>query len=420
MTRRRLKTVITASLVAGGLGAASTSFADRLSDALQAALAHHPAVVGQTAMVEARRFAADRARSQRYPTLSAQAQSDGGYSSVTGDSYSPAVFSLRQPIYAFGRINSRIALANAEMDTEKADLLRVRRQLLEDTAAAYAFVRGSSDQIDVARQNVAEHGELLAQIERRVEGQLASSADARLAAARLSQARAHLGRAISEWQGANMELGALTRVTISAEEPVPMGLLALGEDADFLTRAMEHNADIRLKKQMLAEAEAQVKEARTDSLPTIYLQADRYHDQPGLQDTNHVGIVFEATLDGMGFAARGRRGEADAHRIAAFQDLAAERIRLQEDLDQLQRNRRLQTELIELQTQSLLDLESLLASYQRQYESGTKSWLDLLNIQREYFEQRRQLVQARSDWVIYSLRLQARIGGLDGLVPLEE
>ncbi len=420
MTRRRLKTIITASLLACSLGAAGTSFADRLSDALQAALAHHPAVVGQTAMVEARRFAADRARSQRYPTLSAQAQSDGGYSSVTGDSYSPAVFSVRQPIYAFGRISSRIAVADAEMDTEAADLLRVRRQLLEDTAAAYAFVRGSSDQIDVARQNVAEHGELLAQIERRVEGQLASSADARLAAARLSQARAQLGRAISEWQGANMALGALTQVSISAEEPVPMGLLALGEDTDFLTRAMEHNADIRLKKQMLAEAEAQVKEARTDSLPTIYLQADRYHDQPGLQDTNHVGIVFEATLDGMGFAARGRRGEAAAERMAASQDLAAERIRLQEDLDQLQRNRRLQTELIELQTQSLLDLESLLASYQRQYESGTKSWLDLLNIQREYFEQRRQLVQARSDWVIYSLRLQARIGGLDGLVPLEE
>ena len=420
MTLRRLKAFSTASLLVCSVGAANTSFADRLSDALNAALTHHPAVAGQAAMVESRRFAADRARSQRYPTLSAQAQSDGGYSSVTGDSYSPAVLRLRQPIYAFGRINSSIAVANADMDAEKADLMRVRRQLLEETAVAYAFVRGSNERIEVARQNVAEHGALLAQIERRVEGQLASSADARLAAARLAQARAQLGRAISEWQGANLELGALTQVTISAEEPVPMGLLALGEDTDLLNRAMEYNADIQYKKQMLAKAEAEVKEAKTYSMPTIYLQADRYHDQPGLQDTNHVGIVFEATLDGMGFAARGRRGEAAASKMAASQDLAAARIQLQEELDQLQRNRRLQTELIELQTQSLLDLESLLASYQRQYESGTKSWLDLLNIQREYYEQRRQLVQARNDWVIYSLRLQARIGGLDGLVALDE
>jgi outer membrane protein, adhesin transport system len=80
----------------------------------------------------------------------------------------------------------------------------------------------------------------------------------------------------------------------------------------------------------------------------------------------------------------------------------------------------LQTQLIELQTASLSDLELLLASYQRQYESGTKSWLDLLNVQRELFEQKRQLVQAQTDWQIYSLRLLARIGDLDRLAGLPE
>ena len=64
----------------------------------------------------------DRARSQRYPTLSAQAQSDGGYSSVTGDSYSPAVLRMRQPLYAFGRINSSIAVANLHV-AEQTDVI---------------------------------------------------------------------------------------------------------------------------------------------------------------------------------------------------------------------------------------------------------------------------------------------------------
>ena len=36
-----------------------------------------------------------------------------------------------------------------------------------------------------------------------------------------------------------------------------------------------------------------------------------------------------------------------------------------------------------------------------------------MNIQRELFEQRRALVQAQNDRIIYSLQLQARIGGLD-------
>jgi len=413
---------------AAGMAAAATADAaeagaDGLAGALQATLRNHPAVVGQQAEVEARRYAADGARSQRYPTLTAQAAqyTDSNRSVLEGDDLShPAVLRVRQPIWAFGRINSSIAVANAEVSTERADLLRVRRQLLEDTAVAYALMRGSRQHVDIARQNVTEHRELLAQIQRRVQGQLASSTDARLAATRLAQARAGLERAISEWQGAGEDLTALTQVTVNADRPVPPELLELSESPDLIESAIDNSAEIRLKRRQLGQAEAEVDRARTSFMPTIYLQADRFYDQPGLRDDSQVSVVFEASLEGLGFAAQGRRGEAVASRMAATQDLAVARLELKRELERLQRSRRLQTELIELQSQSLGDLESLLASYQRQYESGTKSWLDLMNIQRELFEQRRQLVQAQNDLQIYSLQLVARIGGLDSLAGIQE
>jgi adhesin transport system outer membrane protein len=339
---------------------------------------------------------------------------------VDGEELShPTVLSVRQPIWAFGRINNNIAAANAQEDTERADLLRVSRQLLEDTAVAYAAVLRSSEHVDIARSNVAEHQELQAQIQRRVEGQLASSADARLAATRLAQARASLEYALSEWEIAQEELTALTQVSVGATQPVPSGLLEVPASAALLDRAMSESAEIRLKEQELGEAEAEVDRARTSLMPTIYLQADKFYDQPAVRDDSQVSVVFEAALDGLGFAARGRTGSAAASRDAASQDLAAAKVELKRELERTERSRRLQRELIELQTQSLSDLESLLASYQRQYESVTKSWLDLMNIQRELFEQRRQLVEAQNDWVIYSLQLQARIGGLDSLAGLE-
>jgi len=426
--RRQLLITCLLSGTAAGTAAAAAPAAPEagaagLSDALQAALRNHPAVAGQEAEVEARRYAADGARSQRYPTLTAQAQqyTEKDRSVLSGEDLShPAVLRVRQPIWAFGRINSNIAVANAEVSTERADLLRVRRELLEDTAVAYAQVRGSRQHIDIARQNVTEHTELLAQIERRVEGQLASSADARLAATRLAQARAQLERAIDEWEGAREDLAALTQVALSADQPVPPELLELPESTDLIERAMDDNAEIRLKRQQLGQAEAEVDRARTSFMPTIYLQADQFYDQPGLRDDSQVSVVLEASLDGLGFAARGRTGEAVASRMAATQDLAATRLELLRELERLQRGRRLQTDLIELQTQSLRDLESLSASYQRQYEGGTKSWLDLMNIERELFEQRRQLVQAENDWMIYSLQLLARIGGLDSLAGIQE
>ncbi|MFU8814964.1 MAG: TolC family protein [Pseudomonadales bacterium] len=395
--------------------------AEGLAGAVQATLRNHPAVAGQEAQVQAQIYAADGARSERYPTLTAQATqyAAGNRSSFGGEDLSnPSVLRVRQPIWAFGRISSSIAAANAEVGTERADLLRVRRQLVEHTAVAYAQVRGNRDRVELARQNVTEHQQLLAQIQRRAGGQLAASADARLAATRLVQARAQLEHAISAWEGAGDDLGALTQVAVNADLPLPPEVLELADAPGLIDRAIDSSAEVRLKLRQLGQAEAEIDRARTSLLPTVYLQADRFHDQAGLRDDSQVSVVIEGSLEGLGFTARGRTGQAVASRRAASQDLAAVRLELRRELERLQRNRRLQSELIKLQHESLDELEALLASYRRQYESGTKSWLDLMNIQRERVEQQRQLVQAQTDWEIASLQLLARIGGLDGLAGI--
>ncbi|MEQ8857877.1 MAG: TolC family protein [Pseudomonadales bacterium] len=419
--RRHCRQLLIALLLNGS--ALSLAHGDGLEEALQATLRNHPAVAGQQAEVAARQSMVVAARSQRLPTLSAQAQqyAQSNRSVLSGEDLShPATLRLRQPVWAFGRINSSIAVASAEVSTERADLLRVNRQLLEDTAVAYAEVRGRRQQVDVARQNVAQLAELHGQIERRVEGQLASSADARLAATRLAQAQALFELAVSEWDGATDDLASLTQTAGRADRPVPAELLVVEESPDLIADAVDQSAEILVKRERLELAEAEVGRARTSLRPTIFVQAERFYDQPGLRDDSQISVVFEASLDGLGMAARGRTGEAVAGRVAATQDLAAGRLALTRDLKRLLRNRRLQGDLIELQTRSLSELESLLASYQRQFETGTKSWLDLLNIQRELFEQKRTLAQAQSDWQIHSLRLLARIGGLDDLAGLQE
>ena len=219
---------------------------------------------------------------------------------------------------------------------------------------------------------------------------------------------------------AREDLALLTRVAINADEPVPSGLVDIQASGQLIEQAMAQSADVHLKQQQLGQAEARVSEARTSAMPTIYLQADRLYDQPGLRDDSQFSVVFEASLEGLGFAARGRTRSAIARRNAAEEDLAAVKLSLRRELERLERNRRLQADLVALQTQALTDLEALLTSYQRQYESGTKSWLDLMNIQRERHDQQLQLVQAQNDLVIYSLMLQTRAGGLDTYVTVSE
>ena len=135
-----------------------------LEAALTAALSSHPAVAVKQAGVRAKGFAGDTARSQRYPSLVAQVQQ-----AVTGpnDAYAnPITLRARQPLWSFGRIDSNIAYADADMLAEQLDLQRVRRQLIDSTAVAYAKVLGSLQRQRMAVDNLAEHEALHQQIHR--------------------------------------------------------------------------------------------------------------------------------------------------------------------------------------------------------------------------------------------------------------
>lgn len=413
--RRSLLVVCLAALSAP----ATAQQADGLQAALQAALQLNPQVASKQAAVQASEYSADAARSQRYPSLTAQAQQYSGDNRDTStgeDLSSPASLRARQPLWAFGRIDNSIAFADAEVGVERGDLLRVRRQLLEQTAVAYANVLGSRQRLRVMEDNLTAHQQLHAQIRRREEGQLASAADVRLAATRLAQARARVERHLGELEVAQSDLRALTQVALPAEQPLAEGLREIGDDV--LQSALTNSAEVLLRRQAIERAQAGVDQARTAAMPTLYLQAEHDHDQPSYRDDTRVSLVFEGTLDGMGLATRGRTRAALAQQNAAREELAHSLNEVERNVRRLQRNRQLQDELIQVQSESLAELEGVLASYQRQYAAGTKSWLDVLNIQRELSEQQLAQVQARSDRDIYSLQLAALTGSLDALVAL--
>ncbi|KHJ51663.1 hypothetical protein PZ78_08015 [Vreelandella venusta] len=400
---------------------ASAQQTDGLQAALQAALTLHPAVSGKQSQVRASEYSADAARSQRYPSLTAQAQqyTSSNRDLSTGEDLStPVTLRARQPVWAFGRIDHSIAFAEASTDVERVDLLRVQRQLLEQTAVAYASVLGSRQRLQVAEVSLVAHQQLYDQISRREQGQLASMADVRLAATRLAQSRARVGQYSGELEIAESDLLALTQVALPAQLAIDPALLQIKEGEALRQAALQSSAEVLFKSQEIERARAGVDQARTASMPTVYLQVEQDYNQPSFRDDTRLSVVVEGTLEGMGFASRGRTSAAVAQQSAAEDDRAFTINSLEQTVRRLQRSRQLQAELIQVQSASLIDLEALLGSYQRQYAAGTKSWLDVLNIQREFSEQQLQLVQAENDWVIYTLQLAALTGALDAPAAL--
>lgn len=394
----------------GAQVAADPLGSDGLEHALKSALSRHPTVAGKNAELQAQTFAVDAARAQRYPSLSLLAQGRDGRNSAS--SATPYTARLRQPLWSFGRIEDGIRLAQAGREGEQADLLRLQRELLERTASAYAQVLGQRERLQIATENTRAHQGLLEQIQRRERGQLASKADVSLAATRLAQARSREQGLRTELEVARSELRALTQDELRAELPPPLPLLELPGAEQLVEAAFSASADLRWREAQIRRAEAALSQTRSADLPMLYLQAESARATVGKTE-QQLSLVFEASFEGAGQINRHRSAQAMAQLEAARYALTAARSEVQRKMQRLQAQHRSQGELLELQIESVAQLGALLQSYRRQFEAGTKSWLDVLNIQRELFEQSLLQAQLRSERWAQALQIQSMLGGLD-------
>lgn len=379
-----------------------------LPGALQATLQNHPAIKGKQAEVAAQGYQVETVQAARYPNLSGQINTQ-----ESGDEY--ASLRLRQPLWAFGKIDTPIELAQRRLQVEKVALLQLQRQMVEKTAAAYARLIGVKQRLRVAEENVAEHNNLYERIERRQAGQLASPADVRLAGSRLMQAKAQRERLAGELQVATEELQSLTQVVVEVGESVEPLYSTLPEMSVVKEEALRVNADIQYKRELIEVAKSSAEQARVASTPTVYAEAERdFFDSP-LANQTRLGIRLEGSIDGAGLGDLGRVKAASSQVEAARQDLSLTNNDVQLRISSLITNLNLQSVLKASLLASVEAVTETRESFVRQYESGLKSWLDVLNLQREMTEQQLLLVQADSDWLTLSLRLAALIGRLDGV-----
>ncbi|HEY7865251.1 MAG TPA: TolC family protein [Psychromonas sp.] len=387
---------------------------DGLAAALRATMTHNPMLKGKKAEVEAQQYGVSSAKAKRYPTLSAQG-------SNVNDNYDQATLRLDQPLWAFGKIDTEIARAESEVSAEQWRLLDIQRQLLEDTATVYAKIEGIKQRAQVAQTNIDAHQGYYERIARRQKGQLASQADMRLAYARLLQAQTQLLSFQGELSDAQSELQTLTQIPVSTELAVDSLLAQLPSDAAVQRLAIEQEASIRLKRQNLQVVRLGLKTEKLASLPTIYFRAEAdLLDSAGGNNELRAGLTFESSFEGLGLVARGRVKGAEARLAAAQYDLDSAINETRRRIRSLMLNRQVQQGLILAYKQTNDAMQETLASFLRQYETGRKSWLELLNTQRELTALQIQLAQSKNDWLILSLRVASLTGGLDSQAGLNQ
>jgi adhesin transport system outer membrane protein len=241
-----------------------------------------------------------------------------------------------------------------------------------------------------------------------------------MAQTRLWQAQAQRESVLAELRTAESSLLALTQQAVDSTPPIPAAVLDLPEPAQLEVIVLSQSASLRQREALLALAQSDENRQARSGMPVLTIQSSRtyFSDQKSSRNTTGVNLLLEANLDGLGFSLRGQVAAAALRREAARQDIILARHDMQVRVRQLQEKRVSDQRLIAGYMQSIALLEETLASFRRQYESGYKSWLDLLNIARELSDQQLQLALVQADWRLQTLRLAAMSGRLDALAQL--
>jgi len=378
-----------------------------LNESLRSALHSHPSVLGSQSASAAAVAEREGAEWQRYPSASVEANAANSGGSST-------VLRVDQPLWSGGRITAGIDAAGYRAGAAVWAVAEARRDIALKVVAAWSEAQRQQTRQRQAHVGVEEHEKLVALIGRRVEQEVSPSVDQDFARSRLLQA---INDRTAGSQALNSALNQLSqlvgaRVTRVDGELQDGGVPASLEAA--LSQGESHSPTLkRLEEELLAAGE-DIKSRRSAYLPQLSVRFESYLGQrpAGLPDDHRVMLVLSAQPgaglsagSGVDAALARREGVRLAHDVAVrelnqqivadWEELVAARMRVQNA------------------QQARIMASNVFESYTRQFTTGRKSWIDVLNAIREATQTAFANVDAQVQAAIAAQRLRILTGQND-------
>lgn len=394
--------------------------------AVDQALSWHPLVRGARSQVLQANEGIDAARSGYYPRISGGVNTRSSNSPITGyDSrhIQRAEISASQMLYDFGKVSSRVEQARSASEVARARVLLSVDEVVRNTAYAWIEVR-RQEALAVAAQELVDAVKDIARLASEREEKGASTrSDTVQALARVDSAQIELLSAqaqaqrwrttLMHWMGAS----GLPEAAGSA----PAALEGACTEAAARGSVGWDASAIRVAQAQLEVAQAEAEIARTQQLPTLSLEVST-----GRGLNAHSRAIGERSIDTTVMLNLSmplyEGGRLQADRRAAGHAVNAARAALDEarlSVEQGGEDAALEWRKFEsrrpVQEAREESMRLTRTLYRDQYlQLGTRSLLDLLNAEQEYYGARydqidtaHELIRLSIDCLFHAGRLRA-------------
>jgi outer membrane protein len=334
-----------------------------------------------------------------------------------------ASISITQPIYrqqnlaAYEQGKIQVALADVQLAVAEQDLIL-------RAAQAYFDVLLARDSVAFAESQKAAIGQQLEQAKRNFEVGNATITDTHEAQARYDLVTAQEIAARNDLEVRNRALEQLIgraaprlallgkRFTLQAPEPASM--------ESWVEQARNASLQVRAARESLQLSTQEVRRNRGAHHPTLDAYATVTESSSGAGTQGAVGTDTSSKVIGLQLAIPLYQGGAISSRV---REALANEMKARQDLENANRTAELAARQGYLGVTSgiaqVRALEAALVSNQSSLDStrlgqevGVRTQVDVLNAQQQLFSARRDLAQARYNYILSLLRLKAAAGQL--------
>jgi adhesin transport system outer membrane protein len=382
------------------------------TDAYSLAMRNHPRLRQRLQELAAARTEQQASRWLRYPTVTAQA---GTAVARSGGSASPAgtTWAVNQPLWDAGRTDSQIDTLGLKLDTAQAQFDEARIEVMLGLAQAFGEHDRLRRRSAQARDNVQAHQRLLDLIQRRADQKVSSQADLALARTRWLQARAEATATEAAQRRARNALEPWLGQPLGALQPAPVALVrdASVEAEAAVVTALARSALVKRLQLQTALARSEARLSESNLYPQLSLRYE--HQSQGSNSVPRHALRLALEYQSGAGLSSWAAAEAARQRIAAAEEAA---VQAQTELRQQVRDLALELEAQQAQLATAREVEAasqaIMASFLRQFTAGRKSWLEVLNAQREVA----QAVAAAIDLEHAAQLAHERLGILTGRI----
>lgn len=429
-----LSVLLLANMFPASLLAAEAQQAKQQSllDIYHQALANDPALASALNANKAAQEIIEQGKALYRPTISFSASANNSRTDVrylennisggrsNFDTYSAGV-EARQPIY---RKQNLVQMDQAETQVSQADKQYhlSQQSLILRSTEAYFQALIAQDKIDLIGAQKAAVLSQLDQAKATFEVGTATVTDVNEAQARYDLILAQEIAAINEYEIAKRSVEAITgeipTKLATAKSDIQVAQLNQSMQ-DWQQVAVQNNLNIQIQQDALTLAEQEVERTNAGHLPTLDLVAsytDNYvNGSPstfnfGNQLKNAtIGLQFDVPIY-QGGAISSRARQAVYNKQKAQDDLKL--AKRQTDLEAQRSFLNLDTSIAQAKAleQALISSQSQLDSTKLGYEVGVRTSVDVLNAQQQLFFAKRELLEARYNYLVNIIRLKTASG----------